>query len=155
MGMKMCRRCLKAHKDNGWYLSGQEERVRQNDCQLHPRLDNWRVARTLKTLTVWGMDDGYQVVIGRGQKVVVNIGEGWIHERCAFLKLFDYEHPFVDLLVTEGMLERRECVRGFGSVQPKSVRVTMKGATWLKEIQLRKEAEKKLDEKIALERALA
>ena len=153
--MKMCRKCRKAHKDNGWYIGSGDEVSTQAECQIHPRLDNWRVARTLKTLTVWGMDDGYQVTVGRGQKIVVNVGDGWIHERTAFLKLFDYEHPYVDLLVAEGLAERRECVRGVASVQPKSVRVTMKGSTWLKEIQLRKEAEKKLEEKVALERALA
>lgn len=153
--MKMCRKCRKVHKDNGWYVSNDDKVSTQAECQLHPRLDNWRVARTLKTLVVWGMDDGYQVTVDRGQKVVVNIGDGWIHERSAFLKLFDYEHPYVDLLVAEGLLERRECARSIESVQPKSVRVTMKGSTWLKEIQLRKEAEKKLDEKIAVERAFA
>lgn len=155
MGMKMCRRCHSLHKKNGWYLNRQEEIVKQDDCSIHPKLDNWRVQRTLRTLQVWGADDGYEITVDRGQRMVVNIGDGWIHERTAFLKLFDYERPFVDLLVSEGMLERRECVRGIGDVQPRSVRVTMRGAVWLKELQLREEAKKQIEDKIATERALA
>lgn len=155
MGMKMCRKCHAAHKKGKWYLNGQEEIVKQDECSVHPILDNWRVQRTLRTLQVWGADDGYQVAVDRGCKMTVNVGDGWIHERTAFLKLFDYERPFVDLLVREGMLERRECIRGINGVQPQSIRVTMRGTVWLKEIQLRKEAKKQLEDKIATERALA
>jgi len=155
MGMKMCRRCHSAHKKNGWYLNGQEEIVKQDDCSIHPSLDNWRVQRTLRTLMVWGADDGYEISVDRGQKMVVGLEDGWIHLRTAFLKLFDYERPFVDILIKEGMLEQRECIRGVNGVQPKSVRVTMRGTVWLKEIQLRKEAEKQLEDKIEIERALS
>jgi len=153
--MKMCQKCHKKHKENGWYISYADERSTVDECQVHPRLDNWRVQRTLRTLQVWGVDDGLQITVGRGQKVTVNVGDGWIHERTAFLKLYDYEHPFVDLLVKEDLLERRGCVRTIGQVEPQAVRVTMKGHVWLKELQLRKEAEKQLEEKIAVERALS
>lgn len=161
MGMKMCRRCHKWHKDNKGYLNGQEEIVRQADCQVHPRLDNWRVQRTLKTLMAWGLDrEGHTIKVGSPgsygvQTVVINVGDGWIHERNAYLQLFDYERPFVDLLLSEGLIERRECVRFVGHVDPRAIRVTTKGVVWIKEIQLVGEAKRQLDEKIATERALA
>jgi len=158
--MKMCRKCHKWMKDNEGYLNGQEEIVRQEDCSVHPTMDNWRVARTVKTLTVWGMEAaGHTIKVGASgygvTTVVISCGDGWVHERNAYLQLFDYERPFVELLLKEGMIERRECVRLIGDVEPRALRVTMKGSVWLKELELRIEAKKKLEEKIAIERALA
>ena len=153
--MDMCQKCHSAHKENGWYLGGNDKLVTQDECQVHPVQHNWRVQRTLNTLQVWGADDHYTVSVDRGCKVEVSLEDGWIHLRNAFLKLFDYERPFVDLLLKEGLLETQDCVRTIGAVQPRSVRVTMKGSVWLKELQLRKEAKKELEAKIATERALA
>ena len=156
--MKMCRKCHKWAKDNDGYLNGHEEIVQQGDCSVHPRIDNWRVARTVKALTAWGMEAaGHKIVVGSpdtgSSRVVISCGDGWVHERNAYLQLFDYEVPFIDLLIEEGMIERRECKRGIDHVKPQALRVTMKGHVWLKELELRKEAEKKLEEKI--ERTLA
>lgn len=158
--MKMCRKCHRWMKDNDGYLNGQEEIVHQEDCQVHPRMDNWRVARTVKALVAWGMEAaGHTIVVGspdRGtSRVVISCGDGWVHERNAYLQLFDYERPFVELLLKEGMIERRECKRGVFEVDPKAIRVTMKGHVWLKELQLREEAEKKIEAEIERERALS
>lgn len=159
--MKMCRKCHKWMKDNKGYLNGQEEIVAQEDCSVHPRMDNWRVARTVKTLVAWGMEAaGHKITVGSPsmmstQRVVISLGDGWVHERNAYLQLFDYERPFVELLISEGMIERKECERGVFDVDPRALRVTMKGHVWLKELQLREEAKKKIDAEISRERSLS
>jgi hypothetical protein len=103
--------------------------------------------------------DGHTIVVGSPNcgtaRVVISCGDGWVHERNAYLQLFDYERPFVELLIKEGIVERRECKRFIDHVEPRALRVTMKGHVWLKELQLRKEAEKQIEEKIATERAFA
>jgi hypothetical protein len=159
--MKMCKKCHKWMKDNEGYLNGQEEIVKQEDCQVHPRMDNWRVARTVKALVAWGMEAaGHKISVGHPDtcqvsRVVISLGDGWVHERNAYLQLFDYERPFVELLIAEGMIERQECVRYIDGVEPRALRVTMRGHVWLKELQLREEAEKKVKAQIDRERALS
>lgn len=158
--MKMCRRCRKGQKEQGGYLRGTKI-VRQTECSIHPRMDNWRVARTVKTLIAWGLDGkGSTIAVGASgnlhvQRVVVGLGNGWIHLRNAKLKLFDYEVPFLDLLLKEGMIERRECKRGLLEVSPIAVRVTMRGHTWIKELELRHEAEQKVDVHVEQEKLAA
>lgn len=152
--MNMCRKCRKGQQEMGGYLSKADKVVKQAECQIHPRMDNWRVLRTVKTLIAWGLDgEGSKITVGIGTKVVVGLGDGWIHLRNAKLKLWDYEVPFLKLLEDEGMIESRECQRDVFGVDPEAVRVTMKGFAWVKEEQLRKEARDSEDLIVEFEKA--
>lgn len=100
----ICKECRDRHVENKWYLSPDDKLVEIEACRFHPRLDNWRVVRTLRTLKYWSL-----------------CGEGWkhkhapmfrmtlafqrVHRRTAEMILFDYEKPFIDLLIEKGYLE--------------------------------------------------
>jgi len=156
--MNMCRKCRKWLKDNDGYMSKQDKVVKQAECQIHPRMDNWRVLRTVKTLIAWGLEgEGHKITVGAPgcgtTRVVICLGDGWIHLRNAKLQLYDYEVPFLELLEAEGMIESKECSRDVFGVDPAAVRVTMKGFAWVKEEQLRKEAKAQEDLVVEFEKA--
>lgn len=155
--MKMCRKCHTGQKKQGGYL-GTVEIVKQEECSIHPRMENWRVFRTVKTLIVWGLEPaGMKITVGAPgyspTKVVISLGDGWVHLRNAKLQLFDYEVPFIELLLKEGMIEKRECRRGLLDADPAAVRVTMKGHTWVRERQLEDEAKKRVQGQVEFEKA--
>lgn len=107
--MALCDGCLKAHKENGWYLSDEEKKppVSESACDLHPRLENWRVVRTMKTLKYFSMcGENYRHSHCPGVRLTLSFGR--VHRRTAEAILFDYEQPFIDLLIRNGFLEQEE-----------------------------------------------
>ena len=109
----MCKGCVKVMKDNtNWYQNSYHV-VGVDDCLMHPVMTNWRVVRTLKTLRGWSLDPAETAIaVGapwRGTtRVVMHVGGGHIHERNAYLSLFDYERTFVELLIKEGYIKRHD-----------------------------------------------
>lgn len=109
MNDKVCRACLQTSKDKKWYPFSSPKLVPQEECSFHPVLTNWRVVRTLKTIRSWSLEGaGATVALTATCKMPVNMGGGHVHERTARAKLFDYEGPFLDLLVQEGLLFRHK-----------------------------------------------
>ena len=146
-GMKMCRRCRRGQKERGGYLSGNEQIVKQAECSIHPRLDNWRVLRTLGFFEAMSLEaDGHVHSHAKGVRMVIT--DGWTHLRTAKAVLFDYEVPFIELLLENVYLEHKE-----NDGDPGRVRPTMRGKAWLRERQLEIEAEKKVREQVEAEKA--
>lgn len=133
--MKFCEDCWLLHKSKGWYIgAGDEQGADERECEAHPRLDNMRLIRTLKTLKVWSLEiEGYSVALTPTCKMPVNLGAGHVHERTAKAKMFDYETPFVDFLVKHGYVARH-------AGTPKTLTVTAKGDELLRQSQLEQEA---------------
>jgi hypothetical protein len=104
----LCPKCWKAHKDGGWYMSSDYKRTANvPDCMFHPSLTSWRVVRTLKSLKLWSLQgEGYSHPNVRGVRMTL-IG-GYVQRRTAEAVLFDYEKPFIDLLIEEGYLRQHE-----------------------------------------------
>jgi hypothetical protein len=102
----LCPKCWKAHKDGGWYMSETYKKTAHvPDCMFHPTMTSWRVIRTLKSLRVWSlMGEGY--AHPNFKAVRMTLTGGYIHRRTAEQILFDYEKPFIDLLVEEGYLRQ-------------------------------------------------
>lgn len=70
------------------------------ECVFHPSMDNWRVRRTLRTILSWSLNgDGYIHPHFRLTKMT-RAGD-WVHRRTAEAVLFDYEKPYLDLLIRE------------------------------------------------------
>ncbi len=153
-GMKMCRKCYKYLKDTRGYFSGDEQMVKQADCLIHPRLSNRRVAKCLGFFEAMVLErDGFRHNCCRGVRMVIE--DGWTSLRAAKAVLFDYEAPFIDLLLKERFLEFTPY-----DGDPARVRPTLKGKAWLRKMQLELEAEKKaqaikdkVQDKIEAERA--
>ncbi len=133
-GTPMCPKCVKTMKENkDWYqcsyyiVAGDS-----GDCLTHPVITNPRVVRTLKTLRAWSLDPaGTKMTVGSPtygmNKVVMHTGGGHIHERNAYLSLFDYERPFVDLLVELGYVSRHKGTRSIEETTPTTLTVNKSG----------------------------
>lgn len=140
--MKMCRKCLKWMKNNRGYLNGQEKIVRQNECNIHPKMDNIRVIRTAKTLLALGLEPrGHKILVANQQsmspqRVTISLGSGWIHEKNVYMQLFDYERPFVELLIREGIIERGCQKDELLDSDVAAIRITRQGYEWVNEKQL-------------------
>ena len=102
--MELCKACMRRTLEENWYVSASDKVVTDEKlCEAHPVMTNRRVLRTLKTMRVWSLEaEGYSVHLTPTCKMPVNLGGGHIHERTARAKLFDYEGPFLDLLVADG-----------------------------------------------------
>jgi len=124
--MKMCSKCHKAHKTNKWYLNGSEEIVAEKLCEVHPSLDNKRVSRTLRSLKYWSLcGENYRHSNMKGVRLVLSFQR--IHRRTAESILFDYEKPFVELLIKEGILDEEKDFDGVN----RALRVTDKWKDYL------------------------
>ncbi len=112
MATLLCPKCWKAHKDNGWYMSGDYKKTANvPDCLFHPTLTSWRLLRTLKTLRVWSLEhEGF--IHKNCPSVRLTLIGGHIHRRTAEAILFDYEKPFIELLLEEGYLTAHKDVDG-------------------------------------------
>lgn len=133
-GTPMCRKCVKTMKANpDWYQCDYRiVAIDSGECQAHPVITNSRVVRTLKTLRAWSLDPaGARMAVGapgRGTtRVVMHTGGGHIHERNAYLSLFDYERPFVDLLVSLGYVSRHKGTRSIEETTPTTLTVNKSG----------------------------
>jgi len=85
------------------------------ECLYHPTLTNWRVVRTLKALKAWSLEhEGYIHPNCRGLRLTLSGGR--IHRRTAEAILFDYEKPFIDLLIQEGYLDSAHNFEGVAQV---------------------------------------
>lgn len=105
--MKICTACKKAHKENGWYLTFDLQITPKDQCDYHPVLTNWRVVRTLKTLKYWSRcGEDYRHPHIPGVRMCLSFQR--VHRRTAEAVLFDYEKPFIDLLIEKGYLEQEE-----------------------------------------------
>jgi len=116
----LCPCCWAAHKAGGWYMSSDYVQVPDvADCTLHPDLSSWRVVRTLKSIRHWSMQPGeYRHPNFQGVRLVLEGGH--VHRRTAEAILFDYEKPYLDLLVAEGYLDAHDGT-------PRTLTVTEKG----------------------------
>ncbi len=112
--MKMCPSCLAAHKRNNWYIGTIDSNVKfAVMCDIHPVMTNWRVIRTLKSIRGWDRKSaGYIHPMSRGTLVYSNGVSRSVAEKI----LFDYEKPFLDLLIKEGYIKD---VEGNLSITPK------------------------------------
>lgn len=126
MSLKFCGPCHEHAKKEKHYLNGQEVIVSTpEECSVHPRIDNWRVMRTLKTVHYFGSQPaGFR---DRRAPTPITQPGGWVHRRNLEVIVFDYEKPFIDLLVKEGLLEEVDVERHLTHVLPRSVRLTAKG----------------------------
>jgi len=74
------------------------------DCVFHPTLDNWRTRRTLRTILAWSLNgEGY--THPNFKLAAMTREQGWVHRRTAEAVLFDYEKPYLDLLIREKALK--------------------------------------------------
>lgn len=119
----LCPQCWRNHKKNGWYISSSYKRTANvPDCEFHPTLTNWRAVRTLKTLRLWSLN-GADYRHSNCKAVRLTLSGGLIHRRTAEAILFDYEKPFIDLLIKEGYLKQHKNHDGVAralEVMPKS-----------------------------------
>lgn len=123
---KICRACVKRSKDEKWYPFSNVDLVTKENCEFHPDMKNWRTVRTLKTLRAWSLEpDGATVTLTRTCRMPVQMGGGHVHERTARAKLFDYEGPFIDLLVEQGFVARHVGV-------PTTLTVTARGDDFIR-----------------------
>lgn len=109
MNDHVCKSCIKRSKVEKWYPFVSPTVVNESNCKFHPAMTNWRVMRTLKTIKTWSLDiPGATVSLasmaGGVCRMPVNMDGGHVHERTARAKLFDYEGPYLDLLVENGCL---------------------------------------------------
>lgn len=129
----MCEACWAEQERIGGYLQSTEKVKEVKECQVHPSLLNPRVLRTMKTMKTWSLEHVGKVhPMAKGVTLVPAAGH--VHQRTAKAILFDYEAPFIDLLVYEGLLQRHEGT-------PTTLTVTKKGDDWLRQ-QIAKQAEK-------------
>ena len=116
----ICPGCLKNHKENNWYISPGDVKIETPaGCDFHPVMNNWRVFRTLKTIKSWSLEPGgycHKHLSG----VIMTYGGGHVDITVAQKILFDYEIPFIELLVKDGYLQEH---LGF----PTTLTVTPKG----------------------------
>lgn len=113
--MKMCKACLATHKKNGWYLSSSDKQTKLvAKCEAHPVITNWRVIRTLQSIRHWDRKSvGYVHPMSRGMLV----DSAGVSRVVAEKILFDYEKPFLDLLITDGYIKDSD---GLLSITPKA-----------------------------------
>ena len=125
--LRMCKPCWAEQERIGGYLESTEKVDSVTDCDVHPSLENRRVFRTMKTIKTWTLEIvGYTHPGNRIRPLVME--EGRIHQRVAKSILFDYETPFIELLVYEGLLKRHEGT-------PTLLSVTKHGDDWLRQQQ--------------------
>lgn len=104
----LCPSCWKAHKKNNWYIGSMDQRTSNTlECTYHPTMTNWRVIRTLNTLKVWSLEGGgWKHKMAPG--ITMTFDGGHVGRRTAEVILFDYEKPFLDLLVAEKYVKEHE-----------------------------------------------
>jgi hypothetical protein len=129
--LKMCEACWAEQERIGGYLQSSEKVTDVKVCQVHPALGNPRVLRTMKTIKTWSLEAAGHVH-PHCKISPITPEAGHVHQRVAKAVLFDYEAPFIDLLVYEGLLERHEGT-------PTTLTVTKKGDDWLRQ-QIAKQA---------------
>ena len=126
--MKLCPLCMAMHKQKGWYLSPtcDSETNDINECNAHPRIENPRVIRTLKTIKCFcDKEEGYTHPATKIRPVTYE--NKCIHKRVLTTILFDYEVPFVEFLI------QQEYVRQLDG-QPLLIQMTVAGEEFLKGI---------------------
>lgn len=93
------------------------------DCTVHPRMDNWRLQRTLRALKWWSMEDeGYTHPNCNIRPL--NQGDGWLHRRVVTSILFEYEIPYLEMLYEHGAFVRKECERDIMDTIPEMIKLT-------------------------------
>lgn len=104
--MKMCPFCLATHKRNNWYIGPLDGNVKfAAMCETHPVMTNWRVIRTLRSIRYWDRQPiGYVHRMNRN----VLVHSSGVSRAVAEKILFDYEKPFLDLLIKEGYLKNND-----------------------------------------------
>lgn len=128
--IKMCSECITRHKQNGWYLGDYVEVKDPAECSLHPSMSNRRVIRTLKTIKSWSLEpEGYCHPFAKA--IMMNRGGGHVSRRTAEAIMFDYEQPFIDLLIREGYLEEHQG----DFFRPTTLTITFKGDMLIREKQ--------------------
>jgi len=134
--MDMCQKCISLMKKNKDWHQIDFTRVAQSACQTHPVITNRRVIRTLKSIKAWSLEPAGMTQRGGGLNrdgtvwaatLKINVGGGHVPERNVRLILFDYEKPFIDLLVKEGYLARHRGVRTIEETTPTTLTVTKAG----------------------------
>jgi hypothetical protein len=127
MGM-MCEKCFKNHKKNGWYIGFSDKKIKdEKKCDYHPVLSNWRVTRTLRSLIYWSKcGENYRHPHATGMRLCLSFGR--IHRGTAEAILYDYESPFIDLLIEAKYLEQEENFDGV----TRALRILPESDTYLK-----------------------
>lgn len=127
-----CQSCYGGQKAQGGYLGfGDVPGTSEADCLIHPRLDNWRLVRTLRTIQHFSAQpEGWT---DRRCPTPITREAGWVHRRNLEVIIFDYEVPFIEFAIREGLLEQTETVRTFAQVFPRSVRLTAKGDDFVRQ----------------------
>lgn len=124
--LKFCGPCWTDQERRGGYLNADSsEKVKSvKNCDVHPSLENRRLFRTMRTIKTWCLEIvGYTHSACKIAPMVH--APGHIRERNALMVLFDYEAPFVELLIHDGFIERTEGT-------PTLLSVTKKGDDWLR-----------------------
>lgn len=120
----VCQACIDRSKEGNWYPFQDVALVPESECLFHPTLANWRVWRTLATVQYFSAQpEGFR---DRRAPTPITLDGGWVHRRNLEVIAFDYEQPFIDITIKEGLLEERDVDQAREWIA-KSVRLTAKG----------------------------
>lgn len=123
--MNFCRSCDDLRRTRNGYFGSEDKRVDDaKECHAHPTMDNWKVFRTLKTLKVWSIEQpGFRHKMFTGVVLVPDAGH--VSRRTAEAILFDYEAPFIDLLLHERLIRQHPGT-------PTTLTITKKGDDYIR-----------------------
>lgn len=130
--MKLCPACMALHKANKWYLSPSCDHETNNiaECDAHPRIDNPRLLRTLKTIKYFCEQPvGYTHPSCRIRPMTYE--DKSIHRRCLEAVLFDYEKQFIEFLLQNEYIRQFDGHRNPVEATPRLIQMTHVGDEFL------------------------
>ncbi|MCA1811493.1 MAG: hypothetical protein LC623_05725 [Halobacteriales archaeon] len=130
---KVCQPCLDRAARDKWYpFTNPLVAATSEECGFHPRLDNWRLYRTLATVQHFSQQpEGWK---DRRAPTAITLEAGLVHRRNLECIVFDYEKALLDYALEQGLIEQTDH-RNTERVLPRSVRLSAKGddalRTWV------------------------
>ena len=101
---------MQKHKENNWYIGLGDVVVDDvRECECHPTMSNARVLRTLKSVKSFSLEPAGYVHPNCKIRPITH-ENGLVHKRVVLSILFDYEKPFLELLIEQGCLKEHEGV---------------------------------------------